>query len=438
MRAVKGLAFCGCLLAVVSTQGCRETETLGQPLASPATAAGTGASTAGAASTAGTGGSAPATAGTPAMMAGGAAAPAATGDTDYAKPDNWLCRPGHNAVCEVNLDSTIVKADGTLEVEKYQADPNAPIDCFYVYPTVSLDATPNSDLVPGDEEKNVVRAQFARLGSQCRLYAPLYRQVTLTALRASLSGMATTPAPDRTLGYKDVLAAWKYYLEHDNQGRGVVLVSHSQGSSVLTQLIKENLDQPTLDKRFMSALLIGTTITAPKDAVVGGTFKNVPLCKTADQLGCIITYASFRSNVPPPASSLFATSMDPNLVGVCTNPGALGGGKAELHSYLTATGSVSSSAPTPPWTTPEKPITTPFVSVPGLITAECKMGMTGSYLEITVNGNPMDARVDDIVGDVLTNGEVQANWGLHVIDMHLAMGDFVDIVKAQSAKFRAK
>ena len=27
----------------------------------------------------------------------------------------------------------------------------------------------------------------------------------------------------------DVLAAWNYYLEHDNQGRGVVLVGHSQG-----------------------------------------------------------------------------------------------------------------------------------------------------------------------------------------------------------------
>jgi hypothetical protein len=368
----------------------------------------------------------------------GGPAPSTSGDTDYSKKENWLCRPGNNSVCEANLDSTIVKADGSLEVEKFQANANPPIDCFYVYPTVSLDTTPNSDLVPGDEEKNCVHSQFARFASQCRLYAPMYRQVTLTALRASLAGMTTAAAPDRTIGYKDVLAAWKYYLEHDNQGRGVVLVSHSQGSSVLTQLIKENLDTSLPDKRFIGGFLIGTTITVPKDKQVGGTFKNVPLCKSADELGCLITYASFRSTVPPPANSLFATSMDPNLVGGCTNPAALGGGSADLHSYLTASGMVLSSAMTPPWTTPEKPITTPYVSVPGLLSAQCKMGMTGSYLEVTVHGDPADPRVDDIVGDVLTNGEVQANWGLHVIDMHLAMGNMLDVLKAKSEAFQKK
>lgn len=431
MRAGRSFAFLTCLLAVVSTLGCRDTEMLSGPLASPATAAGTGAP----AATAGKAGGAAGTGAAPTSMAGAAATPA-TGDTDYAKADNWLCRPGHNALCEVNLDATIVKADGSLEVEKYQANPNPPIDCFYVYPTVSLDTTPNSDLVPGDEEKNVVRAQFARFGSQCRLFAPMYRQVTLTALRASLAGMATATPPDRVVGYKDVLAAWKYYLDHDNQGRGVVFVSHSQGSSVLTQLIKENLDTSPLDKRFIGGLLIGTNIAVPKGAVVGGTFKNVPVCKTAEELGCLITYASFRSNVPPPMGSLFATSTDPNLTTACTNPAALGGGSADLHSYLTASGMFSSSAVTPPWTNPEKPITTPFVSVPGLLSGECKMGMSGNYLEITVHGDPADPRVDDIVGDVLTNGEVQANWGLHVVDMHMTMGNMVDVVKAKAAAFK--
>jgi Protein of unknown function (DUF3089) len=371
-------------------------------------------------------------------MGGAGGAPATmSGDTDYSKKENWLCRPGNNSICETNLDSTIVKADGSLEVEKFQANPNPPIDCFYVYPTVSLDATPNSDLVPGDEEKNCVHSQFARFASQCRLYAPMYRQVTLTTLRASLAGTMTAP-PDRTLGYKDVLAAWKYYLEHDNQGRGVVLVSHSQGSGVLTQLIKENLDTAPLDKRFIGGFLIGTNITVPKGAQVGGTFKNVPICKSADELGCIITYASFRSTVPPPANSRFAMSTDPNLVAACANPAALGGGSADLHSYLTASGMVLSSAMTPPWTMPEKMITTPYVSVPGLISAQCKMGMSGSYLEVTIHGDPADPRTDDIVGDVLTNGMVQADWGLHVIDMHLAMGNMLDVVKAKVEAFQKK
>jgi pimeloyl-ACP methyl ester carboxylesterase len=118
----------------------------------------------------------------------------------------------------------------------FTPDPKAPIDCFYVYPTVSLDATANSDMTAGPEEANVARAQLARFGSQCRIYAPLYRQVTLTALRATIAGRPMTNV-DRTLGYNDVVDAWKYYLEHDNQGRGVVLIGHSQGSGVLTQLI---------------------------------------------------------------------------------------------------------------------------------------------------------------------------------------------------------
>src|SRR5205809_5287153 len=166
---------------------------------------------------------------------------AAPAKNDYSNPESWLCRPGRKDACAVDLSTTIVAANGKLTRESWAENPKAPIDCFYVYPTVSNDPTPNSDMVPGPEEKNVVRSQFARFGSQCRLYAPMYRQVTLTSLRASL-GMTPT-MPDRTLGPRDVLAAWNYYLEHDNQGRGVVLVGHSQGSGVLTQLIAANLDK---------------------------------------------------------------------------------------------------------------------------------------------------------------------------------------------------
>jgi Protein of unknown function (DUF3089) len=381
------------------------------------------------------GGAAPATAGAPAVGAAGGAAPAGVA-ADYANPANWLCRPGHNDTCEKNLDSTVVSATGTLTVEPFKAATDAPIDCFYVYPTVSNDTTPNSDLLPGPEEFAVVQSQFARMASQCRLFAPMYRQVTLTALRASLSGMSTGPAPDRVIGYTDVAAAWKYYLDNDNKGRGVVLVSHSQGSSVLTQLIKEKLDT-TPDKRFLGALLIGTNIAVPKDAVVGGTFKTVPLCKTAAELGCVVTYASFRATAPPNEMALFARSMDPTMVAGCTNPAALGGGPGELHSYLTASGMVSSSAVTPDWVKPPQPVTTPYVSVPGLLTAECKPGTSGSYLAITINADPADPRTDEIIGDVITNGVVQAGWGLHVVDMHLAMGNLVDIVKAKSEAFRA-
>ena len=70
--------------------------------------------------------------------------------------------------CAVDLTTTVVAADGTLTREAWKANPNAPIDCFYVYPTVSTDTGGNSDMEPGPEENGVVRAQLARFASQCK------------------------------------------------------------------------------------------------------------------------------------------------------------------------------------------------------------------------------------------------------------------------------
>ena len=368
--------------------------------------------------------------------------PAASAPTpaknDYSKSESWLCRPGRQDACAVDLTATIVAANGKLTRETWAANPKAPIDCFYVYPTVSTDATPNSDMVAGPEELNVIRAQFARFGSRCRVYAPLYRQVTLTALRAFLAGR--TMAIDLALGYNDVLDAWKYYLEHDNQGRGVVLIGHSQGSLVLTQLIKNEIDGKPVQSRIISALLLGTSLPVPRGKDVGGAFQHMPLCHSAKQTGCVITYASFRSNAPPPANSRFGKVPGENMVSGCTNPAALGGGSGQLHSYLGSRGSgvVSTAEAGPrPWVTPPQPINTPFVSVPGLLTAECVSNEKGSYLAITVHGDSSDPRTDDITGDVVVNGQVQADWGLHLIDVSLAIGNLVDIVGQQSKAYLA-
>src|SRR5215510_6315926 len=107
---------------------------------------------------------------------------------DYSKAETWLCRPGRHDACDVDLTTTVISANGKLVREPWAANPKATIDCFYVYPTVSLDPTPNSDMAAGEEELSVVRVQAARFGSQCRVYAPLYRQVTLAALRSFLAG----------------------------------------------------------------------------------------------------------------------------------------------------------------------------------------------------------------------------------------------------------
>jgi pimeloyl-ACP methyl ester carboxylesterase len=359
---------------------------------------------------------------------------AAPAKNDYSNGETWLCRPGRQDACAVDLTTTVVAANGNLTKETWAADPKAPIDCFYVYPTVSLDPTPNSDMSAGPEEKSVVRSQLARFGSKCRIYAPLYRQVTLTALRAGMAGKPM--APDRALGYNDVVDAWKYYLDHDNQGRGVVLIGHSQGSGVLTQLIRNEIDGKPIQERIISAILMGTVLPVPRGKDVGGAFKQMPLCHSANQTGCVIAYASFRATSPPPANSLFGRVQDPNMVAACVNPAALGGGSGELHAYLSSAGRGNGSSAEPrPWVTPAQPINTPFVSVPGLLTAECVSNEKGSYLAVTVQGNPEDPRTDDIVGDVIRDGQIQANWGLHLIDANLAMGNLVEIVGQQAKTY---
>ena len=42
-----------------------------------------------------------------------------------------------------------------------------------------------------------------------------------------------------------------------------------------------------------------------------------------------------------------------------------------------------------------------------------------------------------IVGDVMANGQVNADWGLHLIDVNLAMGNLVDIVREQGKAYLA-
>jgi hypothetical protein len=363
-----------------------------------------------------------------------AAAPAPA-KNDYSNPDFWLCRPGRQDACAIDLTTTVIAADGKLTREIWAANPNAPIDCFYVYPTVSNDPSPNSDMIPGVEEKRVIEAQFARFASQCRPYAPMYRQVTLTALRSVFTG--NPMAVDRALAYNDVLDAWNYYLAHDNQGRGVVLIGHSQGSNVLTKLIKNEIDGKPVQARIVSALLIGTNFPVPQGKDVGGAFQKMPLCRSASETGCVITYATFRANVPPPSNTLFGRVEGEGMMAACTNPASPGGGSGELHAYLSNRKSFISdaSAEQKPWVTPPQTIDTPFVSVPGLLTAECVSDKNGSYLAVTIHGDPASPRTNEIVGDVVVGGIVLNEWGLHLIDVQVAMGNLVDIVGQESKAY---
>jgi|HubBroStandDraft_5_1064220.scaffolds.fasta_scaffold94069_1 hypothetical protein len=362
---------------------------------------------------------------------------AAPAKNDYSKPETWLCRAGSGDACNADLSTTVIAADGKLTRESWSAEPNAPVDCFYVYPTVSMELSGNSGMSAEPAEKAVVRIQFERFASVCRLFAPIYRQVTLTALRAAATGNPIRV--DRALAYNDVLDAWNYYLAHENQGRGVILIGHSQGANVLTNLIKQEIDGKPVQARIISAMLIGSNVAVPEGKDVGGAFQQVPLCRAAAQTGCVIAYVSFRANVPPPANSRFGRVTGEHMMAGCTNPAALGGGSGELHAYLTTRGGivdVSTGGPKA-WVTPPQTIETPFVSVPGMLTSECVSDKNGSYLAVSVHGDPAGPRASDIPGDVVVSGNVLTDWGLHLIDMQEAMGNLIEIARQESKAYLA-
>lgn len=360
---------------------------------------------------------------------------------DYARGENWLCLPGRKDACASDNTATIVKADGRLEREAWAADPRAPVDCFYVYPTVSNDNAILSDMTANDEERRVVEQQLARFASKCRVFAPLYRQFTLTALRASMMGQplpggvpASAPRPDT--GYNDVVDAWRHYLKTENKGRGVVLIGHSQGSGVLTRLLANEIDGKPEQGLLVSALLTGTNLPVDPGKPTG-LLKSIPTCGSATQTGCVVAYATFRSNVPPPPATLFGRPREPGTGRevACTNPAALGGGAAPLDAYLATAGNGQDPAG---WVKGGPRIETPFVKVPGLLTGSCVSRDGVNWLEVTVKGDPADPRLDDIRGDVMAGTQVNAAWGLHLIDVNLVMGDLVGLVGSQSRAWAAR
>lgn len=368
----------------------------------------------------------------PAAAATPAAAPASTepsSRTDYGTAANWLCKPGlANNPCEVNIDATIVKADGSTELQKFRGNPNAAIDCFYVYPTVSLDPFTQSDLIPGPEEFNVVKSQLARLGSECRIFAPMYRQFSLGALRARMSGGAAVPTRGTPAdAAADVDDAWAWYLANENKGRGVVILGHSQGSGQITRLIAAKVDGKPDQAKLVSAIIMGSTIQAPKGADVGGTFKSIPTCKTAGQTGCVISFSSFRDTVPPAETANFGLSRG-DTEAVCTNPAALGGGKASNPKAYWSTGDKE-------WVKGKK-IDTPFVMTPGLTTTECVTEGKHRYLKVHFNADAASPRTSDPATDVMAQGKPDPNWGLHLNDANIVMGDLVDVLGKQAAAWK--
>jgi len=353
---------------------------------------------------------------------------------DYTSATNWLCLPGRSDNCSTPLPTTALNPNGYGSVGRSEVAKDPPLDCFYVYPTVSNDRGMNSDLNVDGSERGVVQVQFARFAGVCRTYAPVYRQMTLGAVAAAATG-ADMHQP-AALAYGDVANAWRTYLAKYNKGRPFVLVGHSQGSLMLQLLIQHEIEGKPIAKQMQLAMLPGFNLYVPQGKRVGGTLKSTPVCGSPTETGCVMTWVSFRERNVPPIGAIFGNAPVPGMTVACANPAKPGSTSWEpLDSYWSS--NFSRPVPGGPitWSTEGAP-PTPFVRTEGLVSARCVNDGQLGYLSIRTNADPNDKRTDRVYGEVGILGMFIPGWGMHLADVAEAQGDMIRRVSDLSARSR--
>jgi pimeloyl-ACP methyl ester carboxylesterase len=343
----------------------------------------------------------------------------------------WLCKPGlANNPCLESLTTTVLEGDGSTRVQRTRLAHRPEVDCFYVYPTVTGQSGTNATKAKDPEILAVARAQASRFSSLCRVYAPVYRQLTITGI-ADPVAVAGKPG---ARAYGDVRSAWREYLRRHNDGRGVVLIGHSQGTFILRRLARLEIDRrPAVRRRLVSALLLGGDVDVRKGSDRGGDFRRIRACRRAGQIGCVIAYSAYAE--APPADTVFgrprprffdSARASARLEVLCTNPAALSGDGGRLRAYFP-----TERIPGPIGLVQDPPpsgISTYWAATPGLYRARCASGGGANWLQVDDVGGSGDQRqrVTQSLGPA---------WGLHLVDMNLAFGNLVEVVRRQAAAY---
>lgn len=373
----------------------------------------------------------------PAFLGSVAAAPAAAAKTV------WLCRPDRKPnPCTPGLSTTHHTPSFTAVTHPRPVRP-APVDCFYVYPTVSDQKTRHATLRIDPEERSIARWEAGRYSQYCRVFAPAYRQVTVPyLLKTSKESWA-----DLSLPYGDVQRAFAEYLSRYSHGRGFILIGHSQGAALLRLLIRHMIDgNPALRRRLVSAIVLGGNVLVKRGSDLGGDFKHIPACRHRGELGCVIAFSAF-SQIPPSNAAygrvdgLFSrgrASVGDEVL--CTNPAALGGGSGVTESIVPtlpfAPGTLMGEL-LQPFESSLPRLNTVWAEVSGFSQARCVRSNGADVLELTplhatrrsVSNEAPRAAANPLIGPVA---------GLHLEDANVALGNLIGIVRTETAAYTHK
>jgi hypothetical protein len=170
------------------------------------------------------------------------------------------------------------------------------VDVFFLYPTSFTnydDRRWNADLndapLNAKTDFNSILYQASAF-NEYRVFAPRYRQAHIRSYFVE-DTVAARAAFDTA--YQDVANAFRYYLEHFNGMRPVIIASHSQGSTHAIRLLKEFFDAKPLGKKLVAAWIPGMYLPE-------GTFAAIPLCQDSLETACYCSWRTFRTYYNPP------------------------------------------------------------------------------------------------------------------------------------------
>ncbi len=353
-------------------------------------------------------------------------------ESAYAQEDLWLCRPGiANDQCALaDLSTTEIQADGTLVISDGPAvNPDALFDCFVVYETVDFSLEPGNAADSSPTDAAILEALYrngARFRETCRMYAPLYRQMTLGTYYAG----AWEETPHFQTAYEDIVEAFDYYMREHNQGRDMVLIGHSQGAHILARLMEDRFESDeALRGQLISALLIGAGVRVhvPEGELVGGNFKVIPLCSSASDTGCVIAFDSLALIAANASNVAAAKQLAPSDTRACVNPASFDDRQATLAAAMFSRSSVWWPQQLGEENLPSE-VTTEWVSYPSVFDAQCdnsNLLRIGVANENAAPFTPLELQRDH---------EVQFFWaGLHFANFSLTSADLIRIVETQAA-----
>ena len=217
---------------------------------------------------------------------------------DYGDPVTWAALP-------FQKDSADVVPDIGLQ----DMQENARADVFFVYPTTYVGKRGqkawNADV--RDEKLNVrtdrtsIRNQASVFNGSCRVYAPRYRQAHLECFYTLKRKEDATQALN--LAYGDVRAAFEYYIHHYNQGRPLIIASHSQGTLHAARLIREFYSGHSEMPELIAAYLIGMPLEK-------NNFVDIPPCATSEDVHCFCSWRTvdekYRPNRVYPVGDIYS------------------------------------------------------------------------------------------------------------------------------------